>query len=116
MYLCATVARQIPLESDELSAAWHNTPLEWLEHEEYTTPRPGDVHPVHPVMFIPSMNPSRASSLFTSAPDSLSEDGLVQLDYAGYESPPPANEQLAESRNERRYRMLLSHEYHPSCM
>lgn len=29
-------------------------------------------------------------------------------------SPPPENELLAQIRNERRYRLLLTHEYHPS--
>lgn len=35
-------------------------------------------------------------------------------DYVGYDSPPPATKMLAEIKNERRYRLLLSHEYHPS--
>ncbi|KAH9924941.1 hypothetical protein B0H21DRAFT_886279 [Amylocystis lapponica] len=54
---------------------------------------------------------SRASSLAT--PDSLSADGVL-LDFPGYESPVPQDEQRAELRNERRYRMLLQHEFHPS--
>jgi hypothetical protein len=77
-------------------------------------PIPGDVHMVHPIMFTPSLNASRTSSIFTSAPESASDNGFPHLDYAGYDSPPPANERLAELRNERRYRMLLVHEFHPS--
>ena len=83
--------------------------------EEYLLPKPGEVHMLQPVMFTPSLNSSRVSSIFTTAPDSpSSEHGLVPLDYAGYDSPPPANERLAGLRNERRYRLLLSHEFHPS--
>lgn len=29
-------------------------------------------------------------------------------------SPPPSNDVLAEARNERRYRLLLEHQFHPS--
>jgi hypothetical protein len=72
------------------------------------------VHALHPVMFTPSLNASRSSSIFTSAPESPSEDGNAHLDYDGYDSPPPATERLAELRNERRYRMLLNHDFHPS--
>lgn len=36
-------------------------------------------------------------------------------DYDGYDSPPPVNELIAEARNERRYRLLLVHDFHPSC-
>lgn len=46
--------------------------------------------------------------------DSHSESGIM-LDPPGYHSPPPMDERLAEFRNERRYRMLLQHEFHPSC-
>jgi len=34
--------------------------------------------------------------------------------YAGYNSPPPADDIIAQIKNERRYRLLLTHEYHPS--
>ncbi|KZT05047.1 uncharacterized protein LAESUDRAFT_750759 [Laetiporus sulphureus 93-53] len=54
---------------------------------------------------------TRSSSI--SSPDSRSEFG-VMLDPPGYLSPPPIDETLAEIVNERRYRMLLQHEYHPS--
>ncbi|OCH89375.1 hypothetical protein OBBRIDRAFT_668393 [Obba rivulosa] len=64
----------------------------------------------------PSASPlgsSRMSmvSLFDSI-DSQSEDGFPLE--SGYESPPPADAHLEETRNERRYRMLLQHEFHPS--
>ncbi|TFY60519.1 hypothetical protein EVJ58_g5101 [Rhodofomes roseus] len=41
-------------------------------------------------------------------------DSAVMLDPPGYQSPPPFDERTAEFRNERRYRMLLQHEFHPS--
>ncbi|KAJ4490744.1 hypothetical protein J3R30DRAFT_3277483 [Lentinula aciculospora] len=34
--------------------------------------------------------------------------------FDGYDSPPPANDSIAEARDERRYRLLLAHEFHPS--
>lgn len=57
---------------------------------------------------------SRASSLFTDSQDSRSEVGIL-TDLPGYESPPPVDDLRAEMRDERRYRMLLQHEFHPSC-
>ncbi|KAI0945901.1 hypothetical protein AcV7_010017 [Taiwanofungus camphoratus] len=56
---------------------------------------------------------SRASSLFTDSQDSRSEGGIL-TDLPGYESPPPVDDLRAEMRDERRYRMLLQHEFHPS--
>ena len=87
------------------------------------------MHMPEPVLYTSS---SRASSLFMHDEDvgggmGMSDSvlgpmmaGLEQrepaggADYAGYESPPPATEMLAEIKNERRYRLLLNHEYHPS--
>ncbi|KAJ8507429.1 hypothetical protein ONZ45_g10193 [Pleurotus djamor] len=34
--------------------------------------------------------------------------------YEGYDTPPPLEERLKQIRNERRYRMLLTHDFHPS--
>lgn len=67
-----------------------------------------------PVFYTPSAPSSRASSLFTHTPSTMSEENLNLVNYEGYDSPPPADERLAEIRNERRYRMLLSHPFHPS--
>ncbi|KAL6299815.1 hypothetical protein BKA93DRAFT_569950 [Sparassis latifolia] len=53
---------------------------------------------------------SRTSSVHSML-DSLSEDGVI-LDRV--DSPPPLDELRAEVRDERRYRMLLQHEFHPS--
>lgn len=69
-----------------------------------------------PVFYTPSAPSSRASSLFTHTPSTQSEENLGVVNYEGYDSPPPADERLAEIRNERRYRMLLGHQFHPSCM
>ncbi|ESK86494.1 hypothetical protein Moror_9860 [Moniliophthora roreri MCA 2997] len=74
--------------------------------EIVTTPR---IHMPEPVIYTPSAPSSATSSLFDPSTGSQSED--VE---DGYDSPPPANERLAETRNERRYRMLLVHEFHPS--
>ncbi|KAJ7249923.1 hypothetical protein C8J57DRAFT_685725 [Mycena rebaudengoi] len=58
---------------------------------------------------------SQASSNFTPSTRSSVDDldDLV-LDYGGYESPMPADERFAQIQNERRYRMLLAHDFHPS--
>ena len=34
--------------------------------------------------------------------------------YSGWESPVPADDRVAAVKNERRYRMLVQHEFHPS--
>lgn len=34
--------------------------------------------------------------------------------YTGYSSPPPADDIIAQIKNERRYRLMLTHEFHPS--
>lgn len=62
--------------------------------------------------------PSRKSSMFESSGGSLSsasvmEETVPALD--GYESPPPADDRAKAIRDERRYRLLLTHEFHPSC-
>ncbi|KAH7920215.1 hypothetical protein BV22DRAFT_1098519 [Leucogyrophana mollusca] len=82
-----------------------------------------------PVLYTPSRQSSMpsegsgtgssASSLFTSSPHESRADLHHHhhgVDYAGYDSPPPANERLAEGRNERRYRILArhTHEFHHS--
>lgn len=75
-----------------------------------------DIHMPEPVLYTASVNPSRASSIFVSSSSSESEgDFVIPPEYDGYDSPPPANELIANMRNERRYRMLLTHEFHPSC-
>ena len=76
-----------------------------------------------PVPYVPSAATvtgpsSRASSIFTSPPTattSNSEDtSSFVIDPSGYESPPPANGRIAAIQDERRYRLLLNHDYHPS--
>lgn len=79
------------------------------------TPDSSEIKMPEPVIYTPSVNTSQASSIFDSSGRSLSsilED--VVPEYDGYESPPPANDRIAEIRNERRYRLLLAHEFHPS--
>lgn len=75
----------------------------------------GEIRMPEPVLYTPSVNTSRASSIFDSSGGSLSsvleEQGPA---FDGYESPPPATDMIAEMRNERRYRLLLTHDFHPS--
>jgi hypothetical protein len=61
---------------------------------------------------------SRASSLFTHSPSSSFEENLGGVhipEYDGYASPPPVDEWIAEKKNEQRYRILLTHQFHRSC-
>lgn len=73
-----------------------------------------DRKPEH-VLYTPSNNCSQSSSLFDTSLVSLTDliEGATP-EYDGYDSPPPANDRIAEIRNERRYRLLLTHEFHPS--
>ncbi|KIY53195.1 kinase-like protein [Fistulina hepatica ATCC 64428] len=77
---------------------------------------PDVYHVTEPVLYTSSSRPE--SSIFTetetSGEDSSLHAGVVAMDYEGYDSPPPLDERLAELRDERRYRILLSHEFHPS--
>ena len=91
--------------------------------ESYQTARgttPETEHKERPSNHVEPLLPSppewgRRSSLgMSDTDDSRSESG-IKLDPPGYHSPPPMDERLAEFRNERRYRMLLQHEFHPSC-
>ena len=61
---------------------------------------------------------TRQSSLSVHTPSTESEYEFHHEPMAesGYESPIPVDPATASARDERRYRMLLQHEYHPSCM
>lgn len=79
------------------------------EHQESTVA--AGMKMPEPVIFTPGPS-SRTSSIIASI---HSEEHISFVDYdAGYESPPPIDTRIAELKNERRYRMLLTHDYHPS--
>jgi abelson tyrosine-protein kinase 1 len=85
-----------------------------LSHREETVTT-SRVQKPEPVTYTPSETSSDTSSIFTSTPSSSGDEARnALLEYDGYDSPPPANETIAEQRNERRYRLLLQHEFHPS--
>jgi hypothetical protein len=84
-----------------------------LSRREDTVATPRVLMP-EPVLFTPSVSNSRASSLFASTPSTRSVDDIGLVDWEGYDSPPPADERIAAVRNERRYRLLLTHDFHPS--
>jgi hypothetical protein len=76
----------------------------------------GRVQMPQPVVYSPSV--ANASSIFETTTSESDDDTNVEMlaEYEGYDSPPPANERLADLRNERRYRLILEHEFHRSCM
>ena len=57
---------------------------------------------------------SRASSITVPSASSSSEEHHNVIDYDGFDSTPPLDERVANTWNERRYRLLLIHDYHPS--
>ncbi|RDB18261.1 Dual specificity protein kinase splA [Hypsizygus marmoreus] len=94
--------------------------LSHLSHLEDAVTSTSRIRMPEPVLYTPS---SRASSLFTHTPSSHSlTDGELQdmamivphPAFEGYESAPPVDDRIAMMRDERRYRLLLSHQFHPS--
>ncbi|KAF7315430.1 Protein kinase domain-containing protein [Mycena indigotica] len=68
------------------------------------------------VVFTPSKRPSTLHPTSATQPNPSDEDlsNLLLINRDGNASPPPVDERRAKFRNERRYRLLLSHEFHPS--
>jgi hypothetical protein len=113
-----------------------NTPtLSTISHREATVSS-SNIQVPEQVDYTPSRNPtlqtfdtispafkvtapsSRTSSLFSHTPSTSTEESPVGVqvpEYDGYASPPPADERIAEQKNEQRYRILLSHQFHRSC-
>lgn len=75
-------------------------------------PHESEVGPEHDPFIHSPPTLSRTSS-YSETADSRSDSGVL-LDPPGYQSPPPADQRQADIRNERRYRMLVQHEFHPS--
>lgn len=78
---------------------------------------PMNVHMPEPMAYISSAPLSRASSTAESTtPSTQSEDESIRnmIEYDGYDSPPVSDKRIAEARDERRYRLLLIHKFHPS--
>jgi abelson tyrosine-protein kinase 1 len=69
------------------------------------------------VLFTPSNRNSSfvASSLPLLNASEEDRNHLLLGNRDGNDSPPPLDDRMAQLRNERRYRLLLSHEFHPSC-
>jgi hypothetical protein len=67
-----------------------------------------------PELVIYTPVPSSRASSFVIPPSASSDEHHNVIDYDGYDSPPPLDERIANIRNERRYRLLLTHDYHPS--
>ncbi|KDR78069.1 hypothetical protein GALMADRAFT_245050, partial [Galerina marginata CBS 339.88] len=85
------------------------TPEQAHPYQESTVVTAGMKMP-EPVIFTPGPS-SRSSSILV--PSIHSEDHIDVIDM-GYESPPPLDERAADMKNEMRYRLLLTHEFHPS--
>jgi hypothetical protein len=88
--------------------------------EASVSDRPSTARPAIPVMYTPST--SRSNSLRIDTPstlgalDDLGLDirGLDEDEPSGARSPLPVDERSAMMRDERRYRMLVEHSFHPS--
>ncbi|KAJ7072976.1 hypothetical protein C8F01DRAFT_267337 [Mycena amicta] len=113
----ATWAEPASMSSYHTSMTHSQSPTsdhEVMAHHEDTVSSSGTDIP-EPVVFSTTSS-SRASSIFTPSTKSSSADDFrdLLLNESGYESPVPMDERVAEVRNERRYRLLLVHEFHPS--
>ncbi|TFK37240.1 hypothetical protein BDQ12DRAFT_214347 [Crucibulum laeve] len=82
-------------------------------HEEKSV-RSGSIRMPIPVLFTPSRKGSVASSMFLPSESSEGDNPVTIPPYDGYDSPPPMDEHIAGIRDEKRYRMLLEHGFHPS--
>ena len=80
-------------------------------HHSETTVSTEEVKKPEHVIYTPALS-SRSSSFII--PSTSSEEHPNVVDYDGYDSPPPVDERIANIWNERRYRLLLTHDYHPS--
>jgi abelson tyrosine-protein kinase 1 len=97
------------------------TPVDEKEEKEfdsgsfYATPF-GDLSKWRGRPSVGSGNEGEAKSPSEETSSSLLGSGLDGEEYTHIrmDSPPPLDETLANIKNERRYRMLLQHEFHPS--
>ena len=90
-----------------------------LQHREETIPNLGMKlpMPVHYVLGRPLQNLKDDENDSEGAETTASTDSLFDLseiNRGGRHSPPPSNDIQVEARNERRYRLLLEHQFHPS--
>ena len=90
-----------------------------LQHKEETISNLGMKLPmsVHYVLGRPMQNSKDEESDSEDAETTDSTDSLfdlTEMNRADRHSPLPSNDVLAEARNERRYRLLLEHQFHPS--
>jgi len=67
-----------------------------------------------PVLYKPSYPPSSTTSSYASSTGLDSDEDFDGPRYDRYDSPTPQDHTAVESRNERRYRLLLNHKFHPS--
>lgn len=102
----------LPELFDIFQSSQQNSRLSDLPHEENTVSTEG-TNLQEPVIYTPVPS-SRASSIITPPPQP--EQPIDMIDYDGYDSSPPVDEEVANVWNERRYRLLLTHDYHASRM
>ena len=113
--LISRLATDILVGSLNSHHAVHETP-EFRDpsspHQESTVATEAIKMP-EPVIYTPGPS-SRSSSVFIPSGRSSGEHGVYIISDDGYDSPPPFDERIAEMKNERRYRLLLTHAFHPS--
>jgi hypothetical protein len=83
------------------------------QHRESTVVTPNIKMP-EPVIYTPGPS-SRSSSVFIPVGLSSGEHGINIISNDAYDPPPPMDERIVEIMNERRYRLLLTHGFNPSC-
>jgi len=82
------------------------------QHRERTVVTPNIKMP-EPVIYTPGPS-SRSSSVYFPSDHPVGGHIINIISDDRYDSPPPVDERIAEIMNERRYRLLLTHGFHPS--
>ncbi|KAJ7072080.1 hypothetical protein C8F01DRAFT_1361505 [Mycena amicta] len=106
--------RETSPSDDSVSDSSHSFIYSSLSYTEDTVATPR-THMTE-VVFTPSKQTSTLlpSSIPQLNPSEEDLNNLLFVNRDGNASPPPSDERMAQLRNERRYRLLLCHEFHPS--
>jgi hypothetical protein len=113
-----TTANEGSNESARGSMEGHDTDIRQVPDPE-STPRAGQMHAKLPVEDGGFESPTRVdiigngpSSLFSTTESTRETEEEHEHEYCGWESPPLSDEYVALRRDERRYRLLLNHEFY----
>ena len=115
-YIVLSVALNLLAANEILDTSLTPDLTSWEKSHRESTVVTGRNDVSEPVIYTPapSQTSSRTSSILLQ--HQAEDERITVIDLSGYESPPPVDERIAQIKNERRYRLLLTHDYHPSRM